>query len=556
MKTLRSLFLVSTVLAAAPAVAQRVGPDLDGQTVYQVLLGEIALQRGAADLAASALADAARRTADPALIQRAVQVASTARRYDLAFELVKKWVEVAPDSPHARQMLIGILGAMGKVGEIGPHLSKLLEQGKTDQVSLERNLMQINRVLAWGQDREAIYRVVEQVTVPYRDVAEAQFVLAQAARAAGRRDEALAAARRAQAIKPDWAQAVLLEVQVLGREAVKESIATLGRFLERNPGANEVRMQRGRFLINERQWAAAREDFEKVLASVEDPTDALYPLAVIAGQQHDVAAAEQYYQRLLATSFPDRAMVFYQLGALADERKDYAAAVSYFEQVDTGEYAVSAKARIAQTMARQGKHSEARDYVRRIVATDPQDQARLVVTEAQILREARDFQGAFDVLEKALQGRPDEPDLLYDQAMVAERLNRVDIVENNMRRVIAIRPDNAHAYNALGYSLADRNVRLDEARTLIGKALELAPEDPFILDSMGWVLFRLGRPDDALGHLQRAHRIRPDPEIAAHMGEVLWVMGRRDEARRIWREARQKDPDNELLLSVVRKFAP
>jgi len=140
--------------------------------------------------------------------------------------------------------------------------------------------------------------------------------------------------------------------------------------------------------------------------------------------------------------------------------------------------------------------------------------------------------------------------------MVAERLNRVDILETNMRRVIAMRPDNAHAYNALGYSLADRNVRLDEALALIGKALELAPEDPFILDSMGWVFYRMGRPEDALRHLERAYRVRQDPEIAAHMGEVLWAVGRRDEARRLWREARQKDPDNEALMAVVQKFEP
>lgn len=556
MKILRSLLLVGAALSAGPALAQRAAPQLDGQTVYQILLGEIALQRGAADLAASALTEAARRTGDPALIQRAVQVASTSQRHDLALDLLQNWVKREPGSAHARQLLIGILGVLGRTGEMAPHLRWLLEQGQPDPAALERNLMQLNRLLAWGQDRQAIYRLVEQVVEPYREVAEAQFVLGQAARAAGLSEPALAAARRAQVLKPEWAQAVLLEAQVLGPEAMKESIALLGRFLDKNPGATEVRLQRGRFLAAERQWQEARRELERVVAEASDPVDALYPLAVIAAQQHDVAAAEKYFQQLLTTRFADRPMVFYQLGVLAEERKDYPAAVAYFEQVESGEYAVSAKARIAQILARQGRFAEAREFLRGVEAQAPQDQARLVVTEAQILREAQDFQGAFDVLERALKGQPDEPDLLYDQAMVAERLNRVDVLESNMRRVIAMRPDNAHAYNALGYSLADRNVRLDEARTLIVKALELAPEDPYILDSMGWVLYRLGRPGEALVHLERAYRFRPDAEIAAHLGEVLWVLDRHDDARRLWREARQKDPDNEVLTAIVRKFAP
>jgi Flp pilus assembly protein TadD len=155
-----------------------------------------------------------------------------------------------------------------------------------------------------------------------------------------------------------------------------------------------------------------------------------------------------------------------------------------------------------------------------------------------------------------LQAQPNEPDLLYDQAMIAERLNKIDVLEANLARVIEIKPDNAHAYNALGYSLADRNVRLDEARKLIAKALSLAPDDPFILDSMGWVLFRLGQADEALKHLERAYAQRKDPEIAAHLGEVLWSIGRRDDARKVWLEAKSRDPGNEVLGAVLKKFLP
>lgn len=550
------VLLITALLASVPAQAQQVKPELDGQTVYQVLLGEIALRRGAVDLAAQSITDAAKRTGDASLLMRAIQVAGASKRIDLALDLARRWVEREPANDHARQTLIGILAALGRIDEITPHLRLMLAQ---DREFLPRKLNQLNRMLTWNGNREAILRLVEEVTLPYRDLPEAQFALGQAARAAGDTEKALSAARQAQALRPDWAQPVLLEVQALGRERIKEAIDRLGRFLETNPENVEIRLQRARFLAGERRWDEARSEFARVLEKPADGFDvaeALYPLAMISMQLRDSAAAEKHYRQLLETSFADRSMVHYQLGLLADERKDFAAATAHFEQVGTGEYFVAARAHIAQGLARQGKYVEAREMLGTIEASDPQDKARIIVTEAQILREQRDFQGAFDLLEKALVGTPDQPDLLYDQAMLAERLNRPEVLEANLSRVIAMRPENAHAYNALGYSFAERNIRLEEARTLIAKALELAPEDPFILDSMGWVTFRLGKPEDALVHLERAFRIRQDPEIAAHIGEVMWALGRRDEAQRVWRDAKQKYPDNDVLGVVIRKYAP
>jgi tetratricopeptide (TPR) repeat protein len=550
------VLLIAGLLAAVPAQAQLIRPELDGQTVYQVLLGELALRRGAVDLAAQSIAEAAKRTDDAGLLMRAIQVAGASKRIDLALDLSRRWVEREPANEHARQTLVGILAALGRVDEVAPHLRLMLAQ---DKESLPRKLNQLNRMLTWNGNREAMLRLIEEVTAPYRDLPEAQFAIGQAARAAGDTDKALAAARKAQALRPDWPQAVLLEVQVLGRERVPEAIVLLGRFLEKNPANVEIRLQRARFLAAERRWDEARAEFSRLLdkpAEGFDVAEALYPLAVMSMQLRDSEAAEKYYRQLLETSFADRSLVNYQLGLLADERKDFAAAAAYFEKVGAGEYFVAARAHIAQGLARQGSYAQARELLRGIEASDPQDKARVVVTEAQILREQRDFQGAFDLLEKALVGSPDQPDLLYDQAMVAERLNRPEVLEANLSRVIAMRPDNAHAYNALGYSFAERNIRLDEARSLIAKALELAPEDPFILDSMGWVMFRLGKPEEALRHLEHAYRMRQDPEIAAHMGEVMWALGRREDAKRVWREARQKNPDNDVLGAAIQKFAP
>ena len=205
-------------------------------------------------------------------------------------------------------------------------------------------------------------------------------------------------------------------------------------------------------------------------------------------------------------------------------------------------------------MFRQGRLGEAREYIRAIKVNENQDRVQLVVAEAQLLREANRHGDAFDLLGQALVREPDQPELLYDIALTAEKLERFDVLESHLRKLIQKRPEHAHAYNALGYSLADRNVRLDEARKLIEKALELSPEDAFIIDSMGWVLYRQGDLKGAIEQLQRAYRARPDAEIGAHLGEVLWVSGAREEANRIWDESLKSHPDNDTLRKAVERL--
>jgi tetratricopeptide (TPR) repeat protein len=207
-------------------------------------------------------------------------------------------------------------------------------------------------------------------------------------------------------------------------------------------------------------------------------------------------------------------------------------------------------------LAKQGKLDEARKHLRDLEARNPDQQVQITQAEAQLLRDAGDYKEAFDLLGRALQKMPDSPDLLYDHAMAAEKVNRIDVLEQNLRKLITIRPDYAHAYNALGYTLADRNERLDEAHALIEKALKLSPDDAFIMDSMGWVLYRMGRNREALDVLQRAYALRPDADIAAHLGEVLWADGREGEARKIWSDALKEHAQNEALQNTIKRFAP
>jgi tetratricopeptide (TPR) repeat protein len=246
--------------------------------------------------------------------------------------------------------------------------------------------------------------------------------------------------------------------------------------------------------------------------------------------------------------------VRYLLGQVAEEQKLWPRAVEWYEQIKTGEHALPARMRTANAIAKQGRLDEARDFLKRVGADNPDEQVQLVVAEAQLLRDVNRHGDAFEVLEQALTADPEQPELLYDFALTAEKLERFDLLESKLRRLIEVRPDHAHAYNALGYSLAERNLRLPEARKLIERALELAPEDYFIIDSLGWVQYREGDLEGAAETLRRAYNGRPDAEIGAHLGEVLWVLGERDEADRVWQESLKSSPGNETLIKTIKRL--
>lgn len=538
----------SAAAADTPALPR---PQLDGPTVYQVILGELAFQRGEVGLAAQAYAEAARRTGDPQVLTRAIQLAGASRQYELALELTRRWVLAEPASTHARQSLLGILAALGRHDELQLRLRDLLA---SDAESRPRNILHTTRLFAAEADRRQAMRRVYTLTEPYLELPESHYARAAVAHSAGEQAGALEAVRRASALRFEWQEPWLLEIQILGRERAAEASERLALYLKRYPEATAMRMQSARLLATQKRWAEARDAFLAVADAAEDASEALHAVGLIALQERDHDAAEEIFRKLLAAGTTDANTLHHQLGLIAEDKRDYDKALAELRQVGEGEYFMAAQARIAIVLAKQGRIAEALAHLRALPANNAQERQRLVLTEAQVYREAKDFEAAFAVLSQALEREPDQPDLLYDHAMLAERIDRIDVVEGNLNRLIAIDPENAHALNALGYTLADRNLRLEEARQLIVKALALAPDDVFIIDSMGWVLYRLGDTAGALRHLERAWAMRKDPEIAAHLGEVLWVAGRRDEARQIWREARKANPDNELLGTVMQKF--
>lgn len=542
--------------AAAPSAPASSEPqlpklELTRQLLYQFLLAEIASQRGEWTVASQAYLDLAKKTRDPRIASRATEIALYARRSSEALEAAQLWLELDPEAERARQTVAALLVAGGRLEEARPHLRQLLaDEGD----NIGQGFLQLNNLLARHSDKAAVLRLTRELAQPYSDLPEAHFAVAQAAANAGERETALAEVRRARALKPEWELALLLEAQLVREDAPQEALALYRDYLARYPKARDVRLAYARALTAERRYGDAREQFQAVLADHPRNPEVLVAVGLLAMQLKDYDAAAGYFGQALELNYRDKDAIRFFLGQLEEERKRYDQAAAWYLSVGKGEHQLQARVRYASVLAKQGKVEEGRTYLRQVAQENPDQEVPLILAEAQLLREVEAYQEAFDLLGKALQRMPENPDLLYDQAMVAEKLDRLDVLEQNLRTLIRIKPDHAHAYNALGYTLADRNQRLDEARQLIEKALELAPDDPFILDSMGWVEYRMGRIQEGLDYLRRAYGLRPDPEIAAHLGEVLWVLGRRDEARKVWDSALSEHPDNKVLQEAVRKF--
>ena len=537
-----------------PAPAERLPlQELSEEVLYEYLFAEVALQRGSAGLAAQSFVDLARRTGDPRIARRAAEVAAFARLPNLSIEAARLWHAADPASMQALQTLTALLVNARRVDEAEPYLEKLLA---ADGTAAANGFLQMGRFLSGNADKAANLRVVQRLATRYATLPEAHFALAQAAEAANDETLALAEIRRAAELRPDWENAAVFEALMLQRKQPDAAAARLASFLEKQPKSREVRLNYARVLVGAKRYADARAEFGKLLAIYPDDHGVLYAVGLLALQVKDLAAAEANLKRLLELNYRDPNGVRFTLGQIAEERKDTAGAQAWFAQVTPGEHYFAARLRYAQILAKQGKLDEARAYLRGTGETADTQRVQLTIAEAQLLREANRNGEAFSLLGKALEGQPEQPDLLYDFAMTAEKLERFDLLEANLKKLIQVKPDHAHAYNALGYSLAERNLRLEEARKLIERALELSPDDAFIIDSMGWVLYRMGDNQKAVEHLNRAWQGRQDAEIGAHLGEVLWVSGQRAQAERVWKEASDSHPENELLRNTILRFQP
>ena len=543
------------VVVAKPEPRKPALPDveLSGDLLFKMMLAEVAVQRGQPHIAVQAYLELTRETRDPRVAQRATEVAWNARFTSVALETAGIWLQADPGSMQARQIIAALLVNQAQPAAAQPHFEKWLA---ADRDNVGANFLQLNSLLARHKDKAAIFKLIQALAQPYASVPEARLAVAQAAWNADAQQVSLEEARAALELRPDWEIAALFVAQVLQRRSDEEALRFLGEYLKGHPKARDVRLNYARLLVKAKNFGEARNQFEALTAEYPDNADVGMAVALLAIQASDYNAAEKQLMRVLELDYKDPDIARYYLGQLNEERKRLDEALKWYSAVAQGEQYINAQSRYAGILAKQGRLPEARQHLQKTSAQNLQQRVQLTQAEAQLLRDASQYQAAFELLGQALEKMPNTPDLLYDHAMAAEKVDRIDVLEGNLKQLIKLRPDHAHAYNALGYTFADRNQRIEEAHGLIQTALKLAPEDPFIMDSMGWVLYRMGRNREGLGYLQKAFKLRPDAEIAAHLGEVLWALGQRDQARKVWTEALKGQPDNELLQNTLKRLAP
>jgi tetratricopeptide (TPR) repeat protein len=527
--------------------------ELTSELLYEYLIAEIGNQRGYKLLAVNGSADLAKKTRDPRLAKRAAQLAFESNDMEKSLSAFKLWQAVEPNAPLPPRMLVSIFLRGGKLEQAKAECLSLL---KKDEPNVAPTLLQIGQMLGSYPDKPAALAMMRELSAAYPNVAEAYFAQAQLARVAGDMSQALVAAKQARNLRPDWDMAVSLEAEILQKTAPQQGLQVLNDYLAKFPEAHDLRLQYARALVEQQQFPAAREAFQRVADNTPPNPDLAFAIAMISLQMNDLQGAEIQLKDALAKGKKDQDTVHYYLGQLSEAKKQNDEAIGHYRAVQAGEHLFAASVRVAYLLSVQGKLDEARSYLHQQPIANNQQRAQLLMVEAQLLRDAKQYDQAHQVLRQGLEKLPNHPALLYEAAMMADKIGKFELAEQDLRKLMQLNPQDANAYNALGFSLLERNERVPEAVLLVEKALQLAPDDIAIMDSVGWGYYRTGKLDESVQMLRRAFAGNPDPEIASHLGEVLWAHGDKDEAMQLLQASLKAHPGNQQLLVVIKKITP
>jgi tetratricopeptide (TPR) repeat protein len=536
-----------------PSSASLPKQELTSEWLYEYLIAEIGNQRGYKSLAVNGSLELAQQTRDPRLARRAAQFALESGDMEKSVTAFKLWQEVEPGSTLPTRVLASILLRGGKLEQAQAEFAKVL---RDDEANAKQTFLQTEQLLLGYPDKAAALTMMRELAAPYPKVAEAHISVAQLARAADDMTLALDEVKQARSLRPEWDVAAGLEAELLQKSAPQQGLQVLKDFLAKYPNAHELRLQYARALVEQQQFPAAREQFQRVADNTPDNPDLAFAIALLSLQMNDFQGAETQLKLALSKGKKDQDRVQYYLGQLSEAKKQDDEAIAYYRQVKAGEHEFAAKMRVGILLGKQGKLDEARQALHQYTPINNEQRAQVVLIEAQLLREVKQYEQAYQVLQQGLEKLPNHPVLLYEAAMMADKIGKHEVAEQDLRKLIQMNPQDANAYNALGYSLLERNERVPEAVGLVEKALQLSPDDAAIMDSVGWGYYRSGKLDDSVKLLRRAFAGNPDPEIASHLGEVLWVRGDKVEATRIWQSSLKEHPDNEPLQAVIKRFIP
>ncbi|MEX2353361.1 MAG: tetratricopeptide repeat protein, partial [Gammaproteobacteria bacterium] len=527
--------------------------ELTDELLSSILEAEFAGQRGRIDVSLKNYLELARSTRDHKVVERATRIAVFARDTEAAAEMANLWVELDPRNPDPHQILAVMSLRNNDVETSLVHLESILDYTYGE---LDQKLLMIANMLGRETDSKLIMEVMERIIAKRGDSPEALFAFSRVAAMLGEYDRALDLLEQTIRHMPDDDAVAMSYIAVLQRVGrTDEAVTWLERTLARKKGEDfNLRLAYARLLTEINRHDESRRQFEILVKQEPDNTDVLFALSLLYLQLARLDDAETYLLRLSDRNERSNEVNYY-LGRIAEDRGDFNKAAIWYQGVQAGQNYFDSQLRLALSLARQERFEEARDHLNTISTRNEAERAMLVQAEAELLVEQGRLAEAMEIYDEALVNNYNS-DLLYSRAMLAEKMDRLDVLEADLNYILEREPDNSHALNALGYTLADRTDRYEEAEALIDRALELRPDDHYILDSKGWVLYRMGKLDEAIKYLRKAHELVPDTEIAAHLGEVLWVKGDRKEAMNIWDTALKAAPDNTLLQDVIQRFNP
>ena len=523
-----------------------------GSDAYHLMVAEIAIKRGQADLAAKNYLIVANSQSNPAIAERAVRIAVYGEDYDTANEAAHRWIELEPDRLEARLIIVGIYIQQNKINDAFEYLDEVIETSKTPDEKLFFSLL---GVLPQGENTEAVLSIMRNVADKHDDKAHAQFIYGVLSAQAGQSEEALKYLDRSLAIEDipgahNTRAKVLLK---LGRR--EEAVISLHKAVEKRPDDQKLRLTYARLLVDVKYYEKARIEFETLHRAAPDDVELLYTLGLLSLESQRLDDAEKYMLKLVEMNQREGEAQYY-LGRVSEGQGRHDKAIEWYRQVHIGEYMFDAKLRIANLLGETDRFDEAYEHLGAMLKGSQSNGSlvRIYLTEGELLRAQKRYQDAMEVYNSALDIVPGNSDILYARALTAEKVGRIDILEADIHTILKTEPNNAHALNALGFTLADQTDRYEEAYGYLKRAIEIMPDDPAIIDSFGWVNYRLGNYEEAVRLLRNALSRFDDGEIAAHLGEVLWVSGRQLEAEEVWKKALKKSPDNSMLQDVMGRF--
>ncbi len=526
-------------------------PAPESEAVYLILGGELAGQAGQYEVALDHYLKAARLTRNPKVAERATQIALFAKDAPKALEAATVWSQSDPGNPSPKR-IAAILNL--KQGNIDTGVAQIRALLTVRGVDLENTLIDLVKLLDAEFQKEQALEVMAQLERAFPKMPEIHFAYALLATNKAEYPLALEQTQKALAMRPRWNRVQVLQAQVMaqmGDSAAARDV--MRKALRDDPENSNLRFILAQLLTKTGDLAGAEREFRRILSKESGNPDARMGLAVVLLESGKEDRAKAEFQRLTGDE-KWRGQAYFYLGLIDARQGRMREALGWFDRVDSGPNEFDARVNAVTVLIGLGRCEEARMRLNDLRTRYPNEVLKLYLLEADLLVKKKDLHAAFDLLTGALREMPGQRELLYSRALVAEQLDRLAILESDLQAVLAAHPDDANALNALGFTLADRGKRLDEAEALLERALKLKPDDPAILDSWGWLQYRRGRLDEALNYLQRAYKLVDDPEIAAHLGEVLWESGRKAEARRIWGEAVKRAPDHEQLKRVRAKY--